>query len=149
MKKLLIFILLFFILILWIDFFMSSWFYYNLDTVFYPIDNLSNFFSRTAFFHFWDIWMLVNYKIFSKLFLILCLCLWAFLWYKLANYLINNFIIINSKHNFIASNFFNYFYYFKSFYLWKVSYSNLSSFLNIFHLNLIYIFTWVFRKKRW
>lgn len=98
MKKLLIFILLFFVLILWIDFFMSSWFYYNLDTVFYPIDNLSNFFSRTVFFHFWDIWMFVNYKIFSKLFLILCLCLWAFLWYKLANYLINNFIIINSKN---------------------------------------------------
>ena len=98
MKKLLIFILLFFVLILWIDFFMSSWFYYNLDTVFYPIDNLSNFFSRTVFFHFWDIWMLVNYKIFSKLFLILCLCLWAFLWYKLANYLINNFIIINNKN---------------------------------------------------
>lgn len=98
MKKLLIFILLFFILILWIDFFMISWFYYNLDTVFYPIDNLSNFFSRTVFFHFWDIWMLVNYKIFSKLFLILCLCLWAFLWYKLANYLINNFIIINNKN---------------------------------------------------
>ena len=43
MKKLLIFILLFFVLILWIDFFISSWFYYNLDTVFYPIDNLSNF----------------------------------------------------------------------------------------------------------
>ena len=98
MKKLLIFILLFFVLILWVDFFMSSWFYYNLDTVFYPIDNLSNFFSRTVFFHFWDIWMLVNYKIFSKLFLILCLCLWAFLWYKLANYLINNFIIINNKN---------------------------------------------------
>ena len=98
MKKLLIFILLFFVLILWIDFFISSWFYYNLDTVFYPIDNLSNFFSRTVFFHFWDIWMLVNYKIFSKLFLILCLCLWAFLWYKLANYLINNFIIINNKN---------------------------------------------------
>ncbi len=97
MKKIIIFSVLLIIAILWLDFFTKSWTYFFLDTIFYPIYKLNNFFSQSFYWHIRDILtILLGYKLYAKLYLIWVLITWIFLWYFTAK-LINKIFNINNK----------------------------------------------------
>ncbi len=102
MKKIIIFIFLLIVSILWLEFFTKSWTYTLLDSVFYPINSLWNFFENSLYWHFHDlISMIFWYKLFSKIYIILILIIWSILWVQLSNYVWNKLNIKNTKTNFL------------------------------------------------
>jgi len=101
MKTILTFSVLLIFAILGIDFFNKSGTFLFLDSVFYPIYNLSPFFSQSLYWHLRDILtMILWYQIYSKIFLASTLGIWAFLWYKIWK-VINKLLNINNKIKFI------------------------------------------------
>lgn len=77
-----IFLLIFTILIIWIDFFTKNWAYFFLDTVFFPIDkNSNNIFNTWIYYLIQDIFInLVWYKLFSKIFIFSIIFFSWYLW---------------------------------------------------------------------
>lgn len=76
-----LFIIMLVLLIFWLDFFTISWSYFFLDTIFYPIDSLTNFFSQSLYLHLRDILTLLFwYQLYSKVFLLWVFIIWVILW---------------------------------------------------------------------
>lgn len=102
MKKLIIFITLFLLIILWPDFFLKSGFFYNLDSVFFPVYNLPNFFSESIYWYFYYTWQyFLGYEIFSKIYFLILLLFWVFLWLKITDFYIKKFNISDENIKFL------------------------------------------------
>ena len=84
MKTIIIFGVILILTIVTPDFFINSGIYFFLDSIFYPVYELKNFFSQSIYFHLRDsLSLLLWYKIYSKIFLLFILIIGAFLWYKI------------------------------------------------------------------
>lgn len=94
-KKILFFIICsYLLLILWLDFFLTSGFWYNLDSVFFPVYTLPDFFSTTIFRYILSILnYILGYSVFLKLYFLVTLFVWSWLGYKIAHFLIAKFSI--------------------------------------------------------
>jgi len=80
-KKIILFITWLALLIFWLDFFTQLWTYFFLDTIFYPIYTLQDFFSQALYWHLRDILtMILWYELYSKIFLLWIFIIWATLW---------------------------------------------------------------------
>ncbi len=97
MIKILIYIITLISVILWLEFFTLSWFPMILDSTFYPINELKWFFTQSLYQHFLDIiTVFLWYEIFSKLFVVSVLVIWAILWVYIGK-LVNNLLEIEDK----------------------------------------------------
>lgn len=102
MKKIIIFSIIFISLILWLEFFLKSGFYMFLDTIFFPVYNFWNFFNKSLYLLISDFFIyFLWYEIYSKIFLLLVLISWAYLWYISSKYILEKFDIKNEKLNII------------------------------------------------
>ena len=132
MKTLIILVIIFSLLVLWADFFFSSGVLYFLDSIFYPVYKFDWFFEQTLFWHIYNfLQYFFWFEIFSKIYFLITLLFWALFWIKVSGFIL---LYLNS--------FFNSF----SIFLWKNNNSNLNSFVNIFFVNMICLFAWIFRR---
>lgn len=98
MKTIITFSIILILTIVTPDFFIKSGIYFFLDSIFYPIHELKNFFFQSIFFHLRDLLsLLLWYKIYSKIFLLFILIIGTFLWYKIWK-LINNILDIKEEN---------------------------------------------------
>lgn len=102
MKKLTIFTFIFLIIILWPDFLLKSGFFYNLDSVFFPVYEFKNFFAESFFRHFWDFLNIIFwYEIHSKIYFLTTLFFWVFLGFKIWKYSIEKLEIKDKNIDFL------------------------------------------------
>lgn len=102
MKKIIIFSVIFISLILWLEFFLKSGFFMFLDTIFFPVYNIWSIFEKSIYLLLNDILtFFLWFEIYSKIFLLLVLISWAYLWYISSRYILEKFDIKNETINVI------------------------------------------------
>lgn len=98
MNKTILFTLIFISLILGPSFFINSGFFVFLDTVFFPIYDLSYNFNYSIYFNLHDFFSyLIWYELFSKIYLFATLSLWGYVWYKISQLVLEYFDVKDKK----------------------------------------------------
>lgn len=98
MNKTTLFALIFISLILGPSFFINSGFFVFLDTVFFPIYDLSYNFNYSIYFNLHDFFSyLIWYELFSKIYLFATLSLWGYVWYKISQLVLEYFDVKDKK----------------------------------------------------
>lgn len=104
MNKITLFSLIFISIILGPSFFINSGFFLFLDTIFYPVYDLSYNFEYSFYFYIHDILSyLIWYELFSKIYLFATLSLWAYVWYKISKLVLEYFDVKDKKISSIIS----------------------------------------------